>query len=397
MYVEDSGQFAGNIFAVSIYSNAENPDSEDYFEENAVEFEQMRSHEYAWNTHAFIDASTATLSITLTHLLQIKPIVTLSSQTEDRTTFSVQTKSCGLYICTEPISVDAIVHSESDHLFLLHSQDQETGLLFIMRQTATPRTFRLMLCCACYDVALFYKHLPGHPHYNVPEYMYNKKYAGSYSVMLHGSLYTALEQARTLSNLEFGPKETCRRELDFLREMFPGKTFTIMDILPTIQGLLNKATGLSPGFQEAYSRQLIETLPAYHPYVKDDFVELRFDPEQWTSVHDCFSSSKALTRWRWRHDSHAPWSNDRFSMVDTSRPVYLRGNLRYIYKSFLYGSIFDIMLRVRSFSHITLEDEITMIKRGPKVEDKLVFDDAWPRVAVEELGLDGTPWQVNIS
>jgi hypothetical protein len=57
----------------------------------------------------------------------------------------------------------------------------------------------------------------------------------------------------------------------------------------------------------------------------------------------------------------------------------------------------DMSLRWLShYRDITGEDELTMVRRGPRPEDKYTYCHPWPRSLVDHFGMDGTARRVTI-
>lgn len=111
-----------------------------------------------WHRSISVDASTATLTIRLIHLLELAPRRSIDVRQEDGnlTCFDVSAGkySPSLHFRTGKISLDDTLKQQSPSLFLLPTSDTDDPLLLIMRKDVSSPGYTLITCVTCYDIYL---------------------------------------------------------------------------------------------------------------------------------------------------------------------------------------------------------------------------------------------------
>jgi Heterokaryon incompatibility protein (HET) len=369
--------------------------------------DQEVQYEHSWRRNASIDPSTGALSIKLGHILQFKSSPVLKIESGTLRMYEVRTESCALYMSTDDVSLDTLIPPGPNHLFYLEKEDGSGCLLLFLRELEMPKTYKLVVCCSYCDLFLLCPRPVGFTD-GFLNYVHN--------VDLHESLNSVLSDA-----LDFiGGRQFLDHRLhevpylsneqgNGFRQIFPGDSFTVRDILPVCQGLIDESRGSTPTFVEAYVACLMKKIPKSRPKVEDGFVELTFDPEQWTSCNSYYQRQTheygARIRWEWRFEStRATWFKNQWKscLTDTwgpwksTKPVHVRASVDGLSK-YLRETGFYLTLSRLSFARdLVSEDEKEMFTRGPQWEDHFVPYRPWPQCLVDEFALDGLFQHVQI-
>jgi hypothetical protein len=202
-----------------------------------------------------------------------------------------------------------------------------------------------------------------------------------------------------------GLEDNSEQKMEWIKDqIFPRALAqtTVMDRLSVLQGILNDRRGSGPGFLESYLR-VVDPL---YPQVKDGLIQLKYASEHFEYVERVYinpkngaEKSKSIFSF-WRFEGKA-WKNARdYGLLDSlrrSRVVYVAAKLADI-RSFLEKSReMKTLEKLGRARRVTLEDELSIVKRGRKGEDRFIpYDPQWPAGLLEEFNIGGNTHQVHI-
>lgn len=385
---------------------------------------------------ASIEASTAALSIELTHLLGVTSKPIRKCWETYLSIFELPTTSCALYICTPHVGLDTVISPGSDHLFMLEKPDKGGCILFVLRETGTPNSYKLVLCCSCFELVLMCTKLPvgardlskwDHSiRFNSDGQLYLAWPPQSLHSLLCEIQDTCGSSFELLSPEAFEPrspmsdhrdKSRLRQMLRKLQSIFPFPYFRTGDILPTLQGIINDRHASGPGFAESYIKVFDDAFERFFfppviigmrhnlpprerkgPISLENVGYLHVETHnayEITSIHFFNNPVSDGPDWKWRWKYSQEW----YRLKDNPIPE-LRGRLELrIRWEDLRNAVMDTDL-YRCFDRLSRFKQ----KKGaisfweqPTPEDKLIFlDNEWPQEAMDELGIDGSTRPVQI-
>ncbi|KAK3693088.1 heterokaryon incompatibility protein-domain-containing protein [Podospora appendiculata] len=429
--VEDPKSFAPRLYEVS---NAPDPGPilENFVEQLMELWEKPHDSKWSnfkdemcghdWGKSVTIDASTGALTSNLVHVCALaapaRKIDAPSLQKNDARseTFEVVADKDEhariLLHTTSGVPLDQVIIPGQDHLFFfpINLAMKSFHYLLMRKEGNSSDSSTFKLICLCTNVVFqvpvskgdsWYKNKNGDKDSNIdPLFAISRSNTQT--------LFDVLKSVKTKLTHE---TEQDEEEGAFrLNVVFPGVE-SEDHAMPAIQGLLNDVRKSLPGFLDSY----IECLGTkFQPSVQinegKDYVELRIPPGAggWTPVtgpNFDAEESMGLIYKEWRHegDDDTSWSTDEdivsmFSRIrDTSREaVFIRAPVRDL-DDFLWDSYRCRQLaRLTRGFKLTSEDELSMFRREPREEDRMVPYPDWPKRLLNLFEIDGRTKKVTI-
>jgi hypothetical protein len=373
-----------------------------------------------WHQSASVDSSTASLSINLIHLLQFRSRPKLRGESDKFHRFEIESGESSISLRTAKVPLDKMVTPEPTHLFILKDRNAHGCILLFLREVPGSNSYKLVFCCMCYGIDL---NMEGslHSHKNLWQ-----GWDDNILFHLHENLFSILTRISDAlgEDLDREAKlvysyRTFKRywTSQSLAQVLPGHPRTIRELLELQQGIINDERGLTPGFVQYYTKNLQEKSAEYFPKVENEFVYFQLDPNlrqrpnavagYWReadSTNNMDVSFEPSISWEWRCSEFFSnnWTSSEMTK-QTNQVVEVRARLEEVRETVVhywrYGKRakegHPSLFWLSHYTHLTSENELDMVTRGPQLEDKFLYSHPWPE-SVADLGLDGTVRRVTI-
>lgn len=363
-----------------------------------------------WYSGAYIDPASYALSIHLIHLLKL----TSAPGQYFRyylggcivRTYIVRSKACTLHISTSDVPLDLpVIGSEPIDVFMLLRQEtpnsRSIGMtcnyILFMRETNTKRAYKLVTACPCFQFCfeglLSTKERDA---WRCESYRPKVNFRDSFRISNNPSrtLYDRLESISTtfqdLNNQDYESSSNPRASLDTL---FLSRDWTPNLLLPLCQALLDGSTGHTPPFWDLYVTIFSDRHPNSRPGVSDGYFYATVDPRVFLGykrgpLEPQWQRKSPVKGWQVVQRSHG--------LGPLSSKFHVRAEMSKIMNLLIYTKCYNALFSLSHCRHLTGEDELTMLRRGPKDEDRFICDYLWPEAVINGFQTVGRIKKVTI-
>ena len=374
-----------------------------------------------WKVGASVNASTASLSVNLVHIVRLTSPPRLHPRVHDNL-WVVQTGEVAqLYIYTsENLALDDLqVGDGSVHLFLLETGPGKDDICLFMQDVGGEQGYICLRCYECKAVVVLYS--PEEERKEAeranPEDLIRveMEHAGFES-------YTMCDRSRFGDLALFGTSlSTVRQFLHLPTHHGMGRIETSAptafklpfrlsvnpstlsgpdpdfpaDVLALFQGLLNEKRDATPTFLDAFSRVLRRKEFALHyPQILSGqgaqetgvLVQFLFERAEWEELQNLVYQ-RAIQK---QKDSGA------IIIVMEETVARVSWEIQALKKRLRGDPLYWILESFSDYVDVTGEDETQLLTREPRWKDQFLFRHPWGRRCIQDVGLDGSVRRVTI-
>ncbi|KAF4627073.1 hypothetical protein G7Y89_g11083 [Cudoniella acicularis] len=386
-----------------------------------IEIEIGRNPELSvpWDFDASIDVASGGLSVHLFHLFKLPPtpledlfLIDLPGRL-----LMVRAKSSEMYIHTSDIPYDTIAKLGSTDIFFMAKDNSSlVSILFMKEIRNLPESYKLVQACSFYGL-FFSGRLSSReeksyiPSLNTVESLemahlaVDVQHPFDLSFNLFRNLHSELQDIlKMLGDLDppvrYSPNHKPRMKMVLLA-IFLNKDWTLRDILPVFQTLLNEDAGLESKFIHCYCQgHLLRWGPHTYPSVDDSqYFSMSLGNEDWW--WDGIGFDFPDIGWQWTpaartlHNPARIWqhvdSSTKFctamknTLLVPNTYVRVRVGLEALKKELRNHEFYRILRRLSPARRSTGEEEVAMIFRGLRETDKFIGMYDWPQVLVDDF------------
>ncbi|KAK0099396.1 hypothetical protein ONS95_003531 [Cadophora gregata] len=412
----------------------------------------------SWNTdEPTINKTSASLTIELVHLYTVtaKPRRVHHFRVNNLDIYTLQFSSanCQLFLTTSHISFDDDTSSEPLDVFALVGESDPQIIIFFMRRSTDADTYRIVETCPCYNLTVAHPFDPTHPdnvrlttallrgihdqfevtdnpHRDLSEMgslVESSHYASFLRSKLSGlgdlhlgddircTLYSQRIQARRFLG-ELGRTihfHSSIRPVNFLvlRQIFLQPFQRLMDILTLMQHLINADHGMTANFMDDYVIFIYREHPEARPVLKDNMLHISSPISARSVFFNCFNQNDTPyvnIPWEWSLNT---WDNTepsswtpcdmQFDELSQSMGLPLSAfrlrapveRIKMVMRNTLYYATLSKLSPARRH---TGEEELAMLVREPKEEDRYICMNSWPQIVIDEFQAVGKIKKVEI-
>ncbi|KAG4443360.1 hypothetical protein IFR05_001149 [Cadophora sp. M221] len=373
--------------------------------------------------------------------------------------FQFRARNCRMYLTTSNTALDKVFSSEPIDMFAVVDGSHPHVIILFMTEVNEIGRYRILESCPCYDLTVQYAFdhtastsqgtiaalLDGIRHF-YDEIIEMERVEGEkrgletikyshYPLFLAESWRELDKQHLMLGNIDipddirstlFSQKtrssalnDNMDRNVDFessnqvnssvLSQIFLNSSAPLITIMTLVQYLIDADTGYASEFMDGYLMFLYKTSPGSRPFFQDNmlYISLTLDAKPaffrrsldedtpyvhipWEWSVSPLDSISAVTWKPCDTDFYEAASSIAFFSIRLRAPVQ---RVKMVLRNTIYYATLSKLTPARRH---TGEEELAMLLREPRDEDRYICMNSWPKVVVDEFGAVGKIRRVEI-